>query len=63
MPDYVWYQFRLKSGNHVVVKATTRAKAKARFLQSWPDQEIKIYDFGDDLGMMPEDYVELLIGE
>jgi hypothetical protein len=55
-----WYQFKLKSGNFIIVFAKDRDAAKKKFTDVWPGNGHKVVEEGSDRNDMPEGAVEEL---
>jgi len=56
----LWYLFKLKSTNFVIVMAQTRDAAKEKFKAVWPNEKAKVAEAGDDPNDMPEGAIEIL---
>lgn len=56
----MWYLFKLKSTNFVIVMAEARDAAKAKFKEVWPNEKAKIAEAGHDTNEMPDGAVEVL---
>jgi len=56
----MWYLFKLKSTNFVIVLAKTRDAAKEKFKAVWPNEKAKIAEAGDDMNDMPDGAIETL---
>jgi hypothetical protein len=56
----LWYLFKLKSTNFVIVMAKTRDEAKEKFKSAWPTEKAKVAEAGDNMNDMPEGAIEVL---
>lgn len=56
----MWFVFKLKSTNFVVVMARDAAAAKEKFKAVWPNEKVKVAEKGDRMSEIPEGYIEVL---
>jgi hypothetical protein len=56
----MWFMFKLKSTNFVIVMAADVAIAKEKFKSSWPGERVKVSAKGDRMVDVPDGAVEVL---
>jgi hypothetical protein len=56
----MWFMFKLKSTNFVIVIAPDAATAKEKFKASWPKEKVRVAEKGDRLADIPDGAVEVL---
>ena len=56
----MWFMFKLKSTNFVVVIAKDAVAAKAKFSSVWPKEKVKVAEKGDRMADAPEGAIEVL---
>lgn len=56
----MWFVFKLKSTNFVVVMAKDAVTAKEKFKSVWPKEKVKVAEKGDRMADIPEGYIEVL---
>lgn len=57
----MWFLFKLKSTNTVIVHAKDREAAKTKFKEVWPNEKCKIAECGDDMNDEPLGAIETLL--
>lgn len=56
----MWFMFKLKSTNFVIVMAKDAVAAKEKFKSAWPKEKVKVAEKGDRMMDAPEGAVEVL---
>lgn len=56
----MWFMFKLKSTNFVIVMAKDAVAAKEKFKSAWPKEKVRVAEKGDRMSEIPEGAVEVL---
>jgi hypothetical protein len=56
----MWFVFKLKSTNFVVVIASDAVSAKSKFKSVWPREVARVAEKGDRMSEVPEGAIEVL---
>lgn len=56
----MWFMFKLKSTNFVIVIAPDAALAKEKFRAAWSKEKVRVAEKGDRMSEIPEGAVEVL---